>query len=196
MPGPDPLDRCYTPKALAQAIVDQLDIRPGDTVLEGAVGSGAFVEALLAAGADLWVNDLDPDAAGLRMVAPERASQADFGQWDAERPASWPVRFDWIIGNPPFKRADEHVAVAFRHARRVCFILRSTWYGAGFRADLLNIMIPQRKTLPGPRPPFRLDRKSPDPAPPLVVDWKVGVPGPASNRVLKWKDVRAPRGPP
>jgi hypothetical protein len=104
----DPLDRCYTPDKLAQAIVDSLAITSPQTVLEPSVGGGAFVRAVRRAWPDATILgvDIDPDAPGLALC--DEVFIGDFLDHTLPTP-------DLIVGNPPFKDALAHVAHAEFH---------------------------------------------------------------------------------
>ena len=57
----DPLDRYYTPPALAQQLVATLGILPGDVVLDPSAGGGAFLRCLDPALHTLHAVDIDPE---------------------------------------------------------------------------------------------------------------------------------------
>lgn len=115
----DPLDRFFTPDALASLIVTTLaeHIAPPARILEPSVGGGAFVRAARAAWSSAHIIgcDVDPLAEGLRLV--DEAHVGDFLSMD--------LRADLAIGNPPFSadRAIPHVEAARRAAPVVAFIL-------------------------------------------------------------------------
>lgn len=105
-------DAYYTPSALAEFLVDLLDLAPGTTVHEPHAGGGAFVEALKVAGAVVTSSDINPEVAELH----------DFTDpW----PEGW-ERPEWIVGNPPYLTAEAHVRQALSVARvGVAFLLRA-----------------------------------------------------------------------
>jgi hypothetical protein len=119
----DELDRCYTPDALAAAIVALQHRMDPATILEPHVGGAAFGRA----GRKQWPAahvtgfDLDVNAPGFRFC--------DAGRWVDFLDAAKTVErgsFDLIIGNPPFSgdTAIPHVEAALKlDARRVVFIL-------------------------------------------------------------------------
>lgn len=92
-------ERYYTDPRLTAACVSLLPIRPGQRVLEGHIGAGAWVEPLRQRGAIVYGMDINPEASGLRLVPPARRRVGDF--LTAEPPIAAP---DWIVGNPPFSR--------------------------------------------------------------------------------------------
>ena len=123
-----PGDAYYTPDSLAVACVAHLPIKAGDHVLEPHAGGGAFVRALLSRGCTVDAQDVSPDATGLSLA--HRSSVGDF----LERTST---RAKWVIGNPPYRQAEEHI----RHAlsiteRHVVFLLRLALLESQKRAPL------------------------------------------------------------
>jgi hypothetical protein len=116
----DPLDRFFTPDALAVAIVDRLARRiPAPaSILEPSAGGGAFVRACRARWPRAWLiaRDIDPDAEGLALA--DDGAVGDFLTADLPR-------VDLVIGNPPFTgdTAIAHVTRARELGDTVCFIL-------------------------------------------------------------------------
>lgn len=171
-----PRDRYDTDGALTAAVVPLLGIQAGQTVLEPHVGGGAWVGPLLAAGAEVHVADLDPEAQGLRAPGVASAVVRDFLQVDEGPDYGEPGRprfFDWVVGNPPFANLDRHVVAAFHAARNVAFVCRITWLMSSSRAALLAQMPPRLVLALSPRPSFTGDGSS-DQAPSVVVVWSVG----------------------
>lgn len=114
-----PLDAYYTPDAVAQACVGAVahQIAPGDVVLEPSVGGGAFARALRQQKPGVVVHgcDVNPDAAGFASC--HREILGDFLDVGA--------RFSWIIGNPPYQGAEQHVRHALSvSSKGVAFLLR------------------------------------------------------------------------
>ena len=121
------LDAYYTPRELAAFLVDLLPIRDGDLILEPSAGGGAFVSALVEKTSEVVAIDLNPDAPGLKMV---RSAVCDF--LDILPPTA-PF---WIIGNPPYFNAIEHVKHAIDCTERhVCFLLRLSFLESKRRAE-------------------------------------------------------------
>lgn len=167
-----PRDRYDTDGALTAAVVPLLGIQPGQTVLEPHVGGGAWVGPLLAAGAEVHVADLDPEAQGLRAPGVASAEVRDFVESDLG-PDYDGRFFDWVVGNPPFADFDRHVVAAFAAARNVAFVCRITWLMSSSRQALLAQMPPRLVLALSPRPSFTGDGSS-DQAPSVVVVWSVG----------------------
>lgn len=113
------LDAYYTPDDVALACVDALAplVARGSTIVEPSVGGGAFVRALRERGVGGFLQgvDVNPQAPGLELC--ELRTVADFRE-------TYPVA-DWVIGNPPYRDAEEHVLHALKIARvGVGFLLR------------------------------------------------------------------------
>lgn len=121
-----PLDAYYTQADVARACLWTLaaDLA-GSTAWEPHAGGGAFVDELIAARARVSYSDADPEAPIYhRLVAP-----AASGHVACDALAGWPwtmrERPDWVIGNPPFGQAQEHVTAALGAAKvGVGFLLR------------------------------------------------------------------------
>ena len=116
------LCKLYTPDAVSKAIVKALPIKKGDWVHEPHAGGGSFLRALEPlADVHLTFGDFQPDDGVTCRGA--SVPQVDFLQWPKggfNGPGP-----NWIIGNPPYITAEEHI----RHAcqvsgRHVVFVLR------------------------------------------------------------------------
>jgi SAM-dependent methyltransferase len=93
----------FTPRPLVELVADLAQLRRGDRVLDPTCGSGGFLVAALARGADPDGLEVDPDLVALARLNlalnganPRAVQQGDFfadppaGDWDA------------ILANPPF----------------------------------------------------------------------------------------------
>ena len=110
------LDAYYTPDVLASFLVGLLPIQPYHLALEPSAGGGAFVSALLKKTDQVVALDLNPDAPALKMVG---SAVCDFLDILPPNPP------DWIIGNPPYFDAINHVEHALNCTdRHVAFLLR------------------------------------------------------------------------
>lgn len=119
-------DAYYTPDTLASHLVALTDAAwglNGATVIEPSIGGGAFARALIDVGALVTGYDIDPAAAGL-AVAPSTC--ADFLTVDAAA--------EYVIGNPPYSQAEEHVRHALETATvGVAMLLRLAFLESGKR---------------------------------------------------------------
>jgi len=115
-----PLDAYWTPDPIARRLVGVLPVGEGHHVLEPHAGGGAFVRALMAADCRcVDAYDIDPTAPAIqKRLWPHARACRDFLSIEG---GTW----DWIVGNPPFKGAEEHVRHALALTRRhVVFLLR------------------------------------------------------------------------
>lgn len=116
-------DAYYTPDAVARACVATIPIHVTETAWEPHAGGGAFVRALVPRiGLRCHASDIDPrpiEALNGMTIEPVRANALD--GWRSE----WGGLPDWIIGNPPYAEAQEHIEMALKTARvGVAFLLR------------------------------------------------------------------------
>lgn len=140
IPIGDPLDRCYTPEALARAVVRALPIETPREVWEPSAGGGAFVRAIRERWPSARVLGVDVDPA-----APARSLCNDWitGSWpEVARELARPPRV--IVGNPPFGEALEHVEAALRFDTFVAFILPLAYLGVGAWQPLFAARPPAR----------------------------------------------------
>lgn len=181
--GRDHLDRYYTPPALAEALVDLLPIQQTDRVLEPSAGGGAFVRAALQATPDVVALDIDPRSPG-RHTPGASGILCDFLRYnppEAQRP-------DWIIGNPPYQDAEDHVRHALRVTRgRVAFLLRLAFLESARRYHLWQEQQLRELFVLAERPSFSGDGSTDSAAYALFV-WDVRRISPsAALRVVSWK---------
>ncbi|NBV61810.1 MAG: class I SAM-dependent methyltransferase [Rhodobacteraceae bacterium] len=126
-----PLDRYYTPDDLARACVGTLPCLDGLTVLEPSAGGGAFIRALRAHSSRARLVALDIDSEALARAEID-VETVDFLRW---REGGF-KRCDWVVGNPPFAEAQEHVEAALRVARvGVAMLLRLAFLESAERLD-------------------------------------------------------------
>jgi hypothetical protein len=111
--------KVFTPPALAEVVAATLPNRPGDCWLEPCVGKGVFLEAMARVGVckgQVTAVDLDHHE-GVEALCNEYLSGVDFLAWAV----TTELRFDRIVGNPPYlslHRAPEPVkAAAFQVPR-------------------------------------------------------------------------------
>lgn len=162
----EPLDAYQTPAPLAREIVAVLAARLHvrfPEVIEPSAGLGAFVRAARDEwpAAHITANDVDPAAAAACRAAgadvtfaqdwPTLASRLAAGQ-DESRP---PRRL--IVGNPPFREAEEHVAAGMRlllPGEHLAFLLRINFLGAARRLGFWREHRPAWVAPIVPRPSF------------------------------------------
>jgi hypothetical protein len=144
-------DSYYTPPALADVLVGLLPLEPGDTVLEPSAGGGAFCRALEARGCLVHALDVDPRAPALNMPArPWRVQVGDFLSAKVGRPA-------WVVGNPPYRGAEDQIYRALEVADRgAAFLLRMALLAGQRRGPLWRshppavvYVLPQRPSFTG-----------------------------------------------
>lgn len=137
----------YTDRELAAFLVDRLDLRKGDVVLEPSVGGGAFLEQLIRRNRKedlelrILIMDIDARAPGMEATRhgicdgancsfldeeitwTDKTGHVWIVQTASQYPNEWPLP-DVIVGNPPFgiKLPDEvrksSVPVAEAHVLR------------------------------------------------------------------------------
>lgn len=107
----------FTPRPLVELMVDLAGVRPGERVLDPTCGSGGFLVAAHARGADVDGVEVDPDLAALARLnlavhgAPPRAVvTADVFAHPPEG------RWDVVLANPPFSVAVQDPAVLAGYA--------------------------------------------------------------------------------
>lgn len=135
----DPLDRHYSPDALAMSCCEALraeGITSPGVVVEPSVGGGSFARAVLRVwpGTRIVGVDVDPNAGGFAHVA-ERC----VGDWPTSG-AGWGRCAGMVIGNPPFTgdSAMPHVVTARVVAPVVALIL--PWSPLGGVAGWSSLM--------------------------------------------------------
>jgi hypothetical protein len=106
--GREALDRYYTPDRLAlDCAIEAQHLCPSPrVVLEPSVGGGAFARAareLWPVGLTIIGVDRDPEAEGRKTC--DVFHNCDFLDFSSEKP-------DLILGNPPYREADEHIVHA------------------------------------------------------------------------------------
>ena len=132
MSARDSLDRYYTPDALAEACLREMQSvcwgRPPGLILEPYAGGGAFMRAALR----LWPGvptegcDVDPDAPALAPGAGLRVEVCPAAEW-----TPGPGPRPWVVSNPPYRDVYDTVAEARAlmqrcHGLRLGLLLRAT----------------------------------------------------------------------
>ena len=178
------LDAYYTPDAVARACVATIaaDVR-GATVLEPHAGGGAFVRALLEAGADTVASDINPEAPALVDELGTYGLHARDFIADGE---TWPD-VGWVAGNPPFNEAEAHVRRALDLSTvGVAFLLRLAFLESAKRADFWREHPPAEVHVFTNRPSFTCGGTDS-----AAYAWFVWRAGWDREPVLRWLDWRA-----
>lgn len=122
----DPLDRYYTPKIIAKQGIDLVlphlvGNKQVKSILEPSAGRGVFLPLLRKSykKATITALDLDPERGPWRN-ADISIRATNFLTWKAPK-----TKYDLIIGNPPFKPAEDFVIKCKEIAKYTLFILRS-----------------------------------------------------------------------
>ena len=171
------LDAYYTPAELAGYLVGLLPIMDGELVLEPSAGGGAFVRALVQRTSEVVAIDVNPDAPGLKMV---RSAVCDFLDI---RPPTMPK---WIIGNPPYFNALEHVKHAIDCTERhVCFLLRLAFLESKRRADFWEENPCRKVFVLSERPSFTGGKT--DSSAYAFFWWDSLHSGPTELEIIQWK---------
>ena len=177
------LDRYYTSPEVAEACVSTLTLPSLGLVLEPHAGGGAFTLALKKRMGRIWANDIDPNAKGLEMVPIGKRRVGDFLQWE---PAKAP-KFDWIIGNPPYKGAELQVRHAIKMLKpggSCAFLLRLGFLSSKKRAKLYTEHRPHVVHVLTRRPSFT--GGGTDLYDYAFIVWKKGHKGPTRLEWLSW----------
>ena len=145
----DELDRYYTPRALARAVVDVIagDLREGSRVLEPHSGGGAFVDELVSRGLTVDTCDLDPDAT-------RGNGDHHVGDFLGFRPARL---YSTIVGNPPFGEAQAHISHALSLLEPdglLAMLVPLPLWGSGERLAWWQTHTPSSVHVAVPRPSF------------------------------------------
>jgi SAM-dependent methyltransferase len=122
----------FTPRPLVELVVDLAQLRPRDRVLDPTCGSGGFLVAALARGADPDGFEIDPDLVTLARLNlalhggdPRGLRRADFfaehpGGVGTQVPLTGTLardeRWDVVLANPPFSVEVSDPAVLARYA--------------------------------------------------------------------------------
>lgn len=154
----DPLDRYYTPPELAAACVATLDIPAPATIVEPSVGGGAFLRAARARWPDTVrvAVDVDHTAAGLA-----EGHYRYVEDWPRAA-ARLPYAPSLIIGNPPYRHAEEHLRAALATgARTIAFLLRLGFLAGRSRSTgIWRTHPPSSVHVLAPRPSFSGDGRT------------------------------------
>lgn len=182
------LDRYYTQPELAERLCGLLPLRPAETLLEPHCGAGAFCAAALNAGLRVSALDLDPHAPGLAMPGLAWGACADFLDFGPNM-----LRWDWIIGNPPYSDAERHIRHALNLGNNVAFLLRLAFLESAARFPFWAEHPARRVYVLAERPAFA-DADNPQRAPGTDSAayawfiWERGYTGRPELEVFSWKN--------
>jgi hypothetical protein len=163
----DPWGRYYTPIDVARRCVAAMRIEPPRLVVEPSAGAGAFVLAVR----DRWpaasIDVYEPDVAAPVWMIPRREPWQSHDLGETWAPETWEIgstsyngarQPDMIIGNPPYKHAEDHILRALRTVREwgtVAMLLRlGVLEGAGRHKRLWSAHPPSRVLVLPRRPAF------------------------------------------
>jgi hypothetical protein len=173
----EPADAYMTPDDVARAVLGQVDVRPGDRVLEPHGGSGSFVRLLLEQGAVVTATEVNPKL----VDAGDPRARWVCGDFLRQR-----GRYDIVVGNPPFRRWHHHVRHAFSMSARAVHMLLpvSTLRDPEMRALVNDGRAPSRVLFLSPNPRFETLGGKKHRVPTVLVSWTARHKGPTSTGVL------------
>jgi SAM-dependent methyltransferase len=107
----------FTPRPLVELVADLAQLRRGDRVLDPTCGSGGFLVAALARGADPDGIEVDPDLVALARlnVALHGGNPRGVRQGDLFADPPDDTRWDAILANPPFSVEIDDPAILARY---------------------------------------------------------------------------------
>lgn len=148
-----------TPEAFVHAALNatvkyfHLDFKDDIRVLDPGAGTGVWgrVYRKFNWDADIWGVDIDPrHTPDLEISAYDAWTEGDFLEWFGDFSLFENVSFDLIIGNPPFKQAEEFVRIALHRLTprgRLVFLLPLDFLGSQKRAKGLFKEHPPSKVI-------------------------------------------------
>lgn len=195
----DSPDQYYTPPGLARVCVralvqDQWVRHPEHTtVLEPQVGKFSWIRALSKHRFDsnrIWVNDENLD------VVPSDCRVISATNFDALKIPDPRIKWDLIVGNPPFNDAGPHIEAALSYLSPMgilAFLLPIGWFTAQGKDRSRQIWLagdakPSHKYLITPRPSFQ--ESGTDSATYAFVIWAPGSGLQSTTSTLDWFDER------
>lgn len=136
-------DAYLTQDDLALAICQRLNTLIGTprTVLEPSAGEGSFVRAAYSVWPGCSVHSVEPRPVAANKIAKGHLNIETFEEFAKKvEGAVMPARlglYDLVLGNPPYKRAEEHVMLARSMGRHVAFLLRMSFLSSQGRVQRL-----------------------------------------------------------
>lgn len=185
--GRHPTDSYPTPAALCAAVVAGLPGWSPRTILEPSVGTGAWVDQLVTRWPDATYTTIDPWA---EPATPPKNHQHHWCPFESFAAAcrNNGQRFDLVIGNPPYRHAEEHVRLALSllaPGGMLVFLLRLAFLASRGRYDFWLAAPPDRVQVLVERPSFSSDNKT-DSSDYAVFTWVNGAGGHEAARRLDW----------
>ena len=130
-----------SPRVIAERIVQEARLRPGDRILEPSAGTGRLIDAAIASGwsGECIAVEINPALATALLAkydgAGVRVHHGDFLELEPG-----PERFDRVVMNPPFAdqmdvRHVRHAARFLKHGGRLVAIMSA---GVTFRQDRMS----------------------------------------------------------
>lgn len=161
------LDFYATPDALALAICKRLSAVVAEPrfLVEPSAGTGSFVRAVKATWPETWVEavEVNPDHAGHLVAADaDFVATDDWPKWADASVAGQRGSPDLILGNPPFRQAQEHIEAGLRwlgEGGRLAFLLRLNFLGSSSRVGFWGQPGLESVSVIAPRPSFGLNKK-------------------------------------
>jgi hypothetical protein len=197
-----PLDFYATPDPLALAICERLRLRLTDVpnpryVVEPSAGTGAFVRAIRKTWPDADIIGIEANPLMRPALMAAGTDATLIGDWPtyAETLAEATAPVDLILGNPPYRQAQEHIEAGLRWLApggRLAFLLRLNFLGSSARVDFWRRGELESVSTIAPRPSFTGDGKTDGTEYALFV-WRKGhVDRPVLGEPLTWeKGIRA-----
>lgn len=190
-------DAYYTPLELARAAVRVLDLPRVGTVLEPSVGDGAWVEAAREVSPDLHIIGLDIQAGAAGLARVDTAVVTDFMEFGRPELRALPVAVDgvtWVIGNPPFSAAVDHVEHALGIGANVAMLLRIAFLAGVERYQRLYAAVrPSEVHALVQRPSFTGKGSDRAQEYALLVWRRLDEPGPRPPTTFEWLNWRTSR---
>lgn len=185
------LDQYFTPPELALELVRLLPLKSRDRVLEPHAGAGAFVGAVQQVQPKIKItaNEIDAQLIEAQSYGTLAVFCSDFLEFQPSDPET----FDWIIGNPPFHSAEEHVRKALellRPGKHCAFLLRSGFLASDRRAEFFRAQPPRKIWQVSQRPSFSMDGKT-DSSDYVWIWWMKGFRGEPSFSWVSWDKRKA-----
>jgi len=193
-----PRDYYPTPAPVVRACLDLLDLRPDQHGLEPSAGTGAWLGPMLDRLGHVDAVEIDrKKCKALRELragheTPGSVICTDFTEHMPPGVGATGM-YDWIIGNPPFSVASQHVQHAhwlLKPGGRLAFLLGSGWLHTAGRRWLRERFALWRDYGIEGRPPFMqaVQVEGTDSVEYSLFVWQRGYTGSAPKRYFSWKD--------